>query len=198
MTKPSPQYLTRKFAKRTLWQRRRSFSVPTDDQAEVWLGARGPVCRACRRNLEGFGGLMATVRQVLSRIVQVLTEEAERNPDFDVRLRAALGVKDEASKPNKVKPPAVPASGNTRTDTRKRGSNRRTPAVLDPVHLARQNEGNLRVELGRARPGTAPRHCRRIRHGPGTARYEWKTIDRIIDRIVEVSMARAEKGSAFR
>src|SRR5438046_1601853 len=85
-----------------------------------------------------------TVRRVLTALLRTLIEEAERNPDFDAKVRTALDMKDKSDARNR----RAAMKGPT-TSTTKRPSNRRPPAVLDPVQLARQGEPMLRIELSR-------------------------------------------------
>ena len=68
--------------------------------------------------------------------------EAEANPAFQERLAKALAADEKP-----VKAP-VERKRQTKPAEHKRPSNRRTPAMLDPVQLARNGESELREALG--------------------------------------------------
>jgi hypothetical protein len=128
-----------------------------------------------------------SVRKTLSALAQAIAAEADRNPDFRARLEHVLSL----SRPSVGRP----SSGLAES---KRKGGRRTPAVLDPVELARQGEDRLRarlvsLDLERLRDIVA-----QFGMDPGKLVMKWKDSNRVIDRIVEVSLARATKGDAFR
>jgi hypothetical protein len=128
-----------------------------------------------------------SVRKALSLLVQVIAAEADRNSDFRARLEHALGL----SRPSGARQALQVADG-------KRKGGRRTPAVLDPVELARQGEHALRarlltLDLERLRDIVA-----QFGMDPGKLVMKWNDTNRVVDRIVEVSLARATKGDAFR
>lgn len=77
-------------------------------------------------------------------------------------------------------------------------SNRRPRAILDPVRLARQGEPILRAELSRLDLEQLRDVVAEYGMDTGKLVLKWRTPNRIIDRIVEVSMNCARKGSAFR
>jgi len=142
------------------------------------------------------------VRRTLKALAQLIADEAEHNPVFNQRLQNILGIPCEEAKPassnqgDEVAAPATNASSSAATP--KRPSNRRPPAVLDPIHLARQGEDVLRTELSRL-------DIEKLRdivadYGMDTGKIvmKWRSTDRIIDRIVEVALLRSQKGSAFR
>ena len=77
------------------------------------------------------------LRKTLSALVTVIADEAAKNESFRTDLERALG-----SGPDPV--------GGTQTVSsagKPRKGGRRTPAVLDPVELAKQGEGELRTQL---------------------------------------------------
>jgi hypothetical protein len=122
------------------------------------------------------------LKTVLQRLVSVVVEEAERNSEFAQRIESALGLG------------TLPTASTEKTD---RAGNRRKPATLDPVELARQSEEALRQSL-------APLNLEQLKDiiadygmDPGKLAMKWKTPKRIIDRIVEVSLGRAAKGDVF-
>lgn len=107
-------------------------------------------------------------------VAKVIEEEAERNPEFARRLRAAL---DKAAE--------------------NYARHRRSPPVLNPVDVARDyGKDALRERL-------APLEIEQLRdiishQGMGSHAMRWKTRDRIIGRIVDMADRRARKGDAFR
>lgn len=132
-----------------------------------------------------------SLRNTLNRLVRVVLDEAERNPRFEAELVDALNDPVAKRKPPKNDPPPSDAES-------KRGKNRREAAVLDPVQLVRDGEATLRVALG-------PLSLEQLRdivaeYGMDQGRLvmKWATPERVIDRIVEMSAARAQKGNAFR
>lgn len=133
-----------------------------------------------------------SLQKVLRDFVKVINDEAERNPNFAERLRvvfeSAMGTR--TAKRTSAARGAVSKTG--------RPANRRPAAVLDPVALATQGEGSLRAAL-------APLTLEQLKDivadygmDPGKRVMKWRTTDRVIDRIVEISVSRAHKGDAFR
>jgi hypothetical protein len=121
----------------------------------------------------------------LTTFVKVVLDEAERNLEFRQRLERAL-----ASASNQLTPGQV-------VDKPRKGG-RRTPALLDPVEVVRESEAKLRerlsgLDLERLRDVVA-----QYGMDPGKLVMKWKDRDRVIDRIIEVSMGRSTKGDAFR
>ncbi|MBM1169925.1 hypothetical protein [Microvirga arabica] len=132
------------------------------------------------------------MKKILNALFKEVIQEAETNPAFRARLEAALGLSEEGG----VKPTTkLREVGSSQP---KRPSNRRPPAVLDPVHLAKQGDDVLRTELSRL-------DIEQLRdivadYGMDTTKLvtKWRDPDRIVERIVEVARSRAQKGSAFR
>ena len=85
-----------------------------------------------------------TVKKKLNALLREVIAEAEANPAFQERLAKALGP-DE--KPVKAAP--VERKRQAKPAEHKRPSNRRTPAVFDPVQLARNSESELREALAK-------------------------------------------------
>lgn len=124
-----------------------------------------------------------TIRKVLRDLATAVADEAAQNPEFARTLGEIL-----------KSPPPQP---RRRTSAR-RPANRRAPALLDPVAIARDGEDALRSRL-------ASLDLERLRdivaeHGMDQGRLvmRWKTPARVIDKIVEISIGRARKGDAFR
>ena len=63
---------------------------------------------------------------------------------------------------------------------------------------ARAGEEALRARLGELSVEQLKDIVADYGMGPGKLVTKWKTADRIIDRIVEISLARSQKGDAFR
>lgn len=120
------------------------------------------------------------LKKTLNDLVRVVADEAATNPEFASRLEEALGIKVKQAK-----------------QTTPRAVNRRAPAVLDPIELAREGEAVLRTTLS----GLNIEQLRDIvaDYGmdPGNLVLKWKKSDRIIDKIVEVSLGRVKKGEGF-
>lgn len=122
------------------------------------------------------------LRTTLVAFIKVVGDEAERNAEFRSRLQIALGLENVESSGAVVK----------------RKGGRRTPAVIDPVDLAREGEPVLRerllaLDLEQLRDIVA-----QYGMDPGKLVMKWKHKDRVIDRIVEISASRSTKGDAFR
>lgn len=133
-----------------------------------------------------------SLQKILHDFVKVVNDEADRNPLFAERLQ---GVLRSAMTPRTDKRNS--AGGRPASKTR-RPANRRPPAVLDPISLAKQGEEALRAQL-------APLTLEQLKDivadygmDPGKLVMKWKKPERIIDRIVEISISRTHKGDAFR
>jgi hypothetical protein len=135
---------------------------------------------------------MMNIRKLLTALVREVADEADRNPAFRERVEQALGVFSPSAQTKSTHKTAP------RTEEPKRPSNRRAPAALDPVQLARQGEDVLRAALGKLDIEQLRDVVADYGMDTGKLVIKWRTPDRIIDRIVEVSRQRAHKGSAFR
>ena len=131
------------------------------------------------------------LRRALIDLVRVVADEAERNPDFATRVAAALGWKDSELAAHRKS--EVPGRGAVQ-----RPKNRRAPAVLDPIEIARQGASPLRARLGSLSVEQLKDIVAEFGMDAGKLVIKWKKADRIIERIVETSLARAQKGDAFR
>lgn len=136
---------------------------------------------------------MVSLRNTLNRLMRVVIEEAERNPSFETALNDALG-----STPRKRKPPRAEALGHVEDGEAKRGKNRRAPAALDPVQVVREGEPALRTALETLSLEQLRDIVAEYGMDPGRLVMKWNTPERVIDRIVEMSIVRAHKGNAFR
>ena len=135
-----------------------------------------------------------SLRNTLSHLMRVVIEEAERNPHFEAALNDALG----SSTQGKRKPPKAEALGPTDDSEAKRGKNRRAPAARDPVQVVRDGAPALQSALEKLSLEQLRDIVAEYGMDPGRLVMKWSTPERVIDRIVEMSVARAHKGNAFR
>jgi hypothetical protein len=126
--------------------------------------------------------------------MRVVVEEAERNSNFEVALIDALG--GAPAKHRQLKEDA--AIGPTDYGDAKRGKNRRAPAALDPIQVARDGELTLRSALEKLSLEQLRDIVAEYGMDPGRLVMKWTMPERVINRIVEMSVARAHKGNAFR
>ena len=133
-----------------------------------------------------------SLRALLNDFAKVVSDEADRNPEFAERLRRVF-IPAVATRPKKTASPISEAGSIIH-----RPANRRPPAVLDPVAIAQRGDEVLRAEL-------APLTLDQLKdivadYGMDQERLvmKWKTPSRVIKRIVEISINRAHKGDAFR
>ena len=127
------------------------------------------------------------LRKPLLDLARVIADQAERDPAFAVQIAAALGLKEQ------TKPKAEPKTGGA-----DRPKNRRPAAVLDPIQLVRDGEAQLRARLSELALEELKDIVADYGMDPGKLVMKWKDAERIADRIVELSLARAQKGDAFR
>ena len=134
------------------------------------------------------------LKPFLIQLVEIVADEAERNSPFRRRLEEALSPRqmdlsaireDQLSEPKALADPL-------------RKGGRRTPAILDPLGLARQGEDVLRKELSALDIEQLRDVVAQYGMDPGKLVMKWRDSARISDRIVELSIARSTKGDAFR
>jgi len=125
-----------------------------------------------------------TLKKRLYDLVSAVIKETEKNESFRTNVEQALGLNASLKMPQ----PRVEG---------KRGG-RRTPAVLDPVELARQGEAALRSQISILTLDQLRDIVAQYGMDPGKLVMKWKDVNRVIDRIVELALARATKGDAFR
>lgn len=132
------------------------------------------------------------LRTILRNLVKVVSDEADRNPEFAERLQEVLisaRPKDRPKRPHIVK-----ESGLRRV----RPANRRPPAILDPIKLAEEGEKALRTQLNQLTLEQLKDIVADYGMDQKRLVMRWKRSDRVIDKIVEISLTRARKGDAFR
>ena len=122
------------------------------------------------------------LRKSLRDLSKAIVEEAERNPQFEQQLKDALNFDNNPG---------------TKSGIPKRRY-RREPAILDPIDLVRNGEEVLRKKL-------ASLHIEQLKDivanygmDPSKKVMKWKSSKNIINRSVEISTERAQKGDAFR
>ena len=132
------------------------------------------------------------LRTILRNFAKVVSDEVERNPEFAEQLRVAFKLEIPTD-------PAKTASSASKTASKiGRPANRRPAAVIDPVAFALQGEQVLRAELALLTLDQLRDIVADYGMDPGRLVMKWKTPNRVIDRIVEISLSRAHKGDVFR
>jgi len=138
-----------------------------------------------------------TLKRTLTALVTTIIDEAGRNPEFRERIENALNLAKPAPKPKSVPKSAAKASPKPEAEMKRKGG-RRTPAVLDPVDLAKHGEASLRRGLSGLDLEQLLDVVAQYGMDPGKLVMKWKDRERVIDRIVELALGRATKGDAFR
>ena len=133
------------------------------------------------------------LRKSLRNLTKAIVEEAERNPQFEQQLKEALGLNDDQRKAGRT---SRPRSGPKVKPGGRR--HRRTPAVLDPIKLAQVSEQTLRERLISLSIEQLKDIVAEYGMDPSKLVMKWKSHDNIVNRIVEISIVRAQKGDAFR
>jgi hypothetical protein len=133
------------------------------------------------------------VRKALIELIRIVADEAEANSDFRQRLEVALNLVPKTETQTNGRPKRAAS-----LVANQRPKNRRPPPVVDPVEVARLGEPALRVALAKLSLDQLRDVVAEYGMDPGKLVLKWKAADRVIDRIVEISMGRAQKGDAFR
>lgn len=134
-----------------------------------------------------------TLGKLLRELAKVVDQEAAQNPQFAQRIDDIL---ERALPKPSGRTPAGERAGSQ--DKAGRKGHRRAPAVLDPVALAAEGESLLRKELSSLSLDELKDIVAEHGMDPGKLVMKWKTPEKIIDKIVELSLSRARKGDAFR
>lgn len=128
---------------------------------------------------------MMNLKTRLAKLAAAIADQAARDPAFASKIEEIMA--GSASNPGKsARSPAVRKGG------------RRAPARIDPVAVAQSGEETLREALRPLDLGQLLDVVAEYGMDPGKLVMKWKDSDRVIDRIVEVSLSRATKGDAFR
>lgn len=129
----------------------------------------------------------------IKQLFNVIIEEMKTNEAFSAKIEAIIN-------PNSLN---GDAEYNQKKETKKnsvagRASNRRDPAVLDPIATIIESEEVLQNKLQEL----SEKELKDIiaQYGMDTSKLamKWKNKQRLIDLIVDVSRARSKKGDAFR
>lgn len=126
---------------------------------------------------------------ILRQLMSAVIEEAEHNEKFLQKLEGILEGKDIAAKK---------AGSSKKNKGTGRPSNRREPAVLDPVALVSEDE-KLLIEKLQELTDTQLKDII-ADYGMDTSRLamKWKDRGRLINLITDTARRRASKGDAFR
>ncbi len=124
------------------------------------------------------------LRIKLLDLAKALADAADRDPELASRLSEIFGAAPAAPK----RPEPVPG----------RAKNRRPAAVLDPVVVVGEGEDALRSQLSALSLDQLRDVVAEYGMDQGKLVMKWKDPVHIIDRIVEIAVARAQKGHAFR
>jgi hypothetical protein len=111
----------------------------------------------------------------MRRVFDTVLAQMRKDADFAQRISAAL-----AGEPLR------------------RGGGRRSPAVLDPLVLWRDDPAALERRLRELDVEQLKDIVSHYGLDPSRLALKWKTADRLIKLIMETSEARARKGEAFR
>lgn len=131
------------------------------------------------------------LKKTLNALLAVVLDEAAKNSDFKERIEAVLDQPPPAAKVIRSR------SDRPKPEEHRKGG-RRAPAVLDPIEFIQHGEAALRSKLGELDLERLLDIVAQFGMDPGKLVMKWKDRDRVIDRIVEVSSARATKGDSFR
>ena len=123
------------------------------------------------------------IKRSLEAFMSAITEEADRNPRFAQKLAVALDLDKSVSPPQR--------------QAKKRGG-RRNPAVFDPVTLCSEKNGELQKKLELLDIDQLRDIVAEYGMDTGKLVMKWKTKERVIDHIIKIASARANKGDAFR
>lgn len=134
------------------------------------------------------------LKKKLIKFTEIVLNAAERDPDFKQRLCDIFGVE----KPEKKDSNQIQGLKSDGPNIGNRPKNRRAAALLDPVQVVQDGENALKEAL-------TPLTLDQLRdivadYGMDTKRLimKWTKPERVIDKIIEVSVMRAQKGDAFR
>lgn len=126
-----------------------------------------------------------TLRRILVDLANTIADESEHNPTLAERITRILSSEAELS-----------GAREERSSAARR--NRRPPALIDPLESARVGENELRARLSPLTVDELKDVISQYGMDSSKLAMKWKTREKLIERIVEVSMSRARKGDAFR
>ena len=123
-----------------------------------------------------------TIRSKLVNLAKAIDAQAKKDPEFARVLDDILG------SPSSKKAKAAAS----------RPRNRRAPSVFNPIELARDGDTVLSEKLSELSIEQLKDMVAEHGMDPGKLVMKWKNTEKIIDRIVDISLSRAQKGDAFR
>ncbi len=133
------------------------------------------------------------LQRAMQNLAKVISDEADRNPEFEDRVREALGLSAaDVNHSGSRKRTSAESTGPAR------GRNRRTPAVLDPIELVQESEQVLREQLTLLTVEQLKDIVADHGMDPSRLVMKWRIRDRIVNHIVEMANSRSRKGDAFR
>ena len=133
------------------------------------------------------------LKRALQNLAKAISEEAERNPEFESRIRAAIGLPETDSGASRShQSEGIPKNGLQRR------RNRRTSAVLDPVQLVQESEQILSEQLALLTIEQLKDIVAEHGMDPSKLVMKWRRPERIANHIVDMAIARSRKGDAFR
>lgn len=121
------------------------------------------------------------LRTKLLGLAKAIADAAERDTELAEQLDAIFEGKAKPEPRSSARP-----------------KNRRAPAIIDPVAIAREGEDALRARLEPLTLEQLRDIVADYRMDPGKLVMKWKDASRVRDRIVETSLSQASKGDAFR
>ena len=135
------------------------------------------------------------LRIVIRKLASIVIDEADRNPDFARRVESVL----RSYQPDDGLQSA-PDTRESRSPTGgiRRPGRRRRPAAIDPIQLATRSEHELREALATLTLDQLKDIVAEYGMDRDKLVMKWKKNDRVVEKIVEISISRAHKGDAFR
>jgi len=128
------------------------------------------------------------LRSTLLELARAVADQADRDHEFAKQVLTILGA-------GKADATGQAALHNLQT---KRARHRRPEAAIDPVEVARGGEELLRSRLAALSLDQLKDVVAEHGMDSGKLVMKWKSRERVIDRIVQISLSRAQKGDAFR
>jgi hypothetical protein len=120
----------------------------------------------------------------LRRLFDEIVAEAERRPDFASRIAAALAESQ----------PAATATAHPK----RKGRNKRAPAILDPFDLFTKGEQSMREALQALQVDQLKDIVSQHAMDSSKLALKWRSRERLVDLIISMVRMRTEKGDAFK
>lgn len=131
------------------------------------------------------------IKKILAELAKIVGDEAERNPEFSQKISEILS-------PTVIKKRSHVDAAAPDHSIVKRAANRRPEPVLDPLAVGKEGEMVLREALSKLSLELLRDIVAGYGMDPSKLVMKWKDPHKVVDRIVEVTMSRIKKGSAFR